>query len=508
MFTENDLKQINDKNINIELINQQLENFKNGFAYTQLHKAAIIGDGIIKTNANEEINYIESYKRAIAEGLDVFKFVPASGAATRMFKSLFEFLNADESQKATLLTQQPYCDFFKHIRQFAFIDELEKVIEQQIQPDNIDISFATLIIEGVLLEQGLNYGYLPKGLLKFHKEEKRTFTPVEEHLKETAHYASSNNIGKIHFTVSPEHHKLFMELVDKCRKKMEGHYGLSYAIDFSFQKQSTDTIAVNPDNTPFRNEDGSLLFRPAGHGALIQNLNELTEEVIFIKNIDNVVPEHLQSDTSHYKQVLAGLLLDKQKRITAILSGLEGDKNQSAITSGTNFICEELQLNRTEIDALTEEEKVTLIKEQLNRPIRVCGMVKNEGEPGGGPFWVKQNNGHISLQIVEGAQIDPDNAEQQAILNNSTHFNPVDLICYTKDYKGQKFDLTQFVDPDTGFISEKTQNGKALKALELPGLWNGAMAHWLTFFVEVPISTFNPVKTVIDLLRPQHQPAK
>lgn len=502
MLSPKDLEQIEENGITVESINVQLNHFKNGFPYSSLAKPATLNDGIIATDNETETIYINKFKQAMADGISSIKFVPASGAATRMFKVLFEFIQASNQQQEELLTQEPYKRFFEQIKDFAFIDDLEKSLKKEITPQSVDAALAKRIIEHLLLDAGLNYGKLPKGLLKFHKKEQLTYSPLEEHLKETAQYASNDHQGKVHFTVSPEHHELFKTQLNNGRQPLEDQYNINYHVDFSFQKMSTNTIAVNPDNTPFRQDDDTLLFRPAGHGALIENLNELSEELIFIKNIDNVVPEHLLSDTIHYKQLLAGILLEKKEKVFEILNELDSD-----IANGVEFLCEELQMNRAEIEKLSVDEQKSLIKDKLNRPIRVCGIVKNEGEPGGGPFWVKQQDGSISLQIVEGAQVDPDDKDQQAILKASTHFNPVDLVCYTKDYKGNKFDLTKFVDPETGFISEKTQNGRALKALELPGLWNGAMANWLTFFVEVPVSTFNPVKTVMDLLRPQHQPA-
>ncbi|MCG8580388.1 MAG: DUF4301 family protein [Bacteroidales bacterium] len=509
MLTNNDLEQLKSKTISQELIEKQLQQFQSGFAYSPLQKAATVGDGIIATTPEEENTLIEKYNLAVKEGLDTLKFVPASGAATRMFKALFEFIQSDSSKQGELITQKPYNDFFARIKDFAFIKELEAHLNKEIDPADISADEARLIIETILLPDGLNYGKLPKGLLSFHKLAQAVYTPVEEHLKETAEYASNGTDGKVHFTVSPEHHELFKDQLNKGRKPIEEKNGISFNVDFSFQKQSTDTIAVNPDNTPFRQEDGSLLFRPAGHGALIENLNDLEAELIFVKNIDNVIPEYLLPETVKYKKLLAGILLAKKEKIFEILDELDNADSgniNNTINKGIDFLCAELQMNRAKLEALSQDEKLVLIKDKLNRPIRICGMVKNEGEPGGGPFWVNQEDGTSSLQVVEGAQIDPDNAEQQSILKASTHFNPVDLVCYTKDYKGNKFDLRQFVDPNTGFISEKTQNGRALKALELPGLWNGAMAHWLTFFVEVPVSTFNPVKTVMDLLRPQHQP--
>ncbi len=506
MLSKEDIAQIQKKNISEETLQKQIENFKTGFPYAPLIKAAKPGDGILQYDDIEVAEHCKRYEDAVTNGLKPIKFVPASGAATRMFKALFEFINANESQQEELLQTEMFQIFFRDIKKFAFYDELTNKIGSDIHRGLSDCSIASRIIKVLLTNEGLNYGTLPKGLLAFHNNGTAAQTSLEEHLKEAAQYATADGHGDVHFTVSPEHHDLFKAQFSKGKSTIEQAFNCQFNVSFSFQKSSTDTVAVNLDNTPFRKEDGSLLFRPAGHGALIENLNDLTHELIFVKNIDNVVPFHLQADTVRYKKLLAGVLLEKQALISNILNGLQGADADNAVSAGLDFLKKELQLNISELDKKSLEEKIDFIQERLNRPIRVCGMVKNEGEPGGGPFWVHQQDGSIGLQIVEGAQIDPSNSGQQSILQNSTHFNPVDLVCYVKNYKGEKFDLTQYVDPETGFISEKSVNGKALKALELPGLWNGAMAHWLTFFVEVPITTFNPVKTVMDLLRPQHQP--
>jgi len=508
MLNTEDLKQIKDKGISTDSINKQLESFNTGFPYAQLEKAALINDGILSIDKETIGVYTKLYDSKLDEGLEVAKFVPASGAATRMFKALFEYIQSTPDKQKQLAKEEPYHTFSQRIKQFAFIDDLAALLKHKPDLNALESEDINLLIRTLLLAEGLDYGSLPKGLLKFHKNKGVSTTPVEEHLKETALYATNNkNIGTVHFTVSPEHHPLFKALLELTSKEIEKKYQITFDISFSYQKASTDTIAVKPDNTPFRTKDNALLFRPAGHGALIENLNELNKDLVFIKNIDNVVPEHLQADTVLYKKLLAGLCLEKKETIFSILNKLDTPKTfDEGLSEGLDFMINDLQISAASLELLNTHEQAALIKEKLNRPIRVCGMVKNEGEPGGGPFWVKQNDGSMSLQIVEGAQIDPNNAEQQAILKNSSHFNPVDLVCYLKDYKDQKIDLLKYTDPETGFISEKTQNGSALKALELPGLWNGAMANWLTFFVEVPISTFNPVKTVMDLLRPQHQP--
>ena len=510
MLTKQDLVQIDKKGITVEQVNRQLKQHKTGFPFADIQRTATPGDGIIVIDDDEKGKYLNIFNDALNEGLDICKFVPASGAATRMFKDLYAFLETPVDDIPALAAKEPYTSFFKRIKDFAFYNDLKKYL-----PNDLDLSSASgmkMIVEKTLTESGLNYGKKPKGVLKFHRYNGFERTPVEEHLLEAALYGRNNeNKSYIHFTVSKEHEGLFNDVLKNSKEKMEQQYGTTYEVSFSNQKPSTDTIAATPGNEPFRLGNGELLFRPGGHGALIQNLNDLDHDVIFIKNIDNVVPEHLSDDTVLYKKLIAGILLDYRNRVFKILNKLDDLSTlESGINDGLEFIKDVLKRDVVYQNIkkdINRQERVNRIREILNRPIRVAGMVKNEGEPGGGPFWVKSQTGTISLQVVESSQIDLNNDEKKALVAQSTHFNPVDLVCLTKDYKGNKFNLLDFVDPVTGFISEKSMNGKSLKALELPGLWNGAMAHWLTFFVEVPVSTFNPVKTVFDLLRPQHQPA-
>ena len=440
-------------------------------------RAASPGDGVLTLSDTEAAAAAERYEQAAA-GLSVVKFVPASGAATRMFKELFEFVNDGKRGKGidTLL---------ENIGKFAFWPELKALL-----PAGAD----DRTIVSAIVNEGLGYGRKPKGLVTFHAYPEGARKAVEEHLVEGAVYAAANGVAKIHFTVSPEHIEGFQELLAAKVPVYEKRFGIRYDISFSVQKPSTDTIAVNPDNTPFRQDDGTLLFRPAGHGALIENLNEIDADVVFIKNIDNVTTDALRGDTIRYKKVLAGILLDLQERAFEYLKALEvGGAELEPIVE---FIEKRLCVK------LPGSYDSAVLRAVLDRPIRVCGMVRNEGEPGGGPFWVGNPDGTQSLQIAESSQIGPDDLP---LMRSATHFNPVDLVCGMKNSKGVRFDLRRYTDPSTGFISSKSSGGRDLRAQELPGLWNGAMAKWNTVFVDVPITTFSPVKVVQDLLRPQHQ---
>lgn len=504
MLSEKDLRQIAQKGITEEQINVQLNEFKTGFPFLKLKAAASIEDGIVATSEADKQAYIDAWNQYKKEGHQIVKFVPASGAASRMFKDMFAFLDADYQVPTTSFEKF----YFDNIEKFAFYDALDTVCRK-----NEGKSIKYLIQEGaykpivanMLFEKGLNYGQLPKGMLLFHKYEDGPRTPLEEHLVEGALYAASNGEARVHFTVSHEHMELFKKKVASCASSYEEKYGIKYDITFSEQKPSTDTIAANPDNTPFRNEDGSLLFRPGGHGALIENLNEIDADIIFIKNIDNVVPDRIKQDTVEYKQVIAGVLVNLQKLTFKYLRLLEeGNLSHEKLREIQHFV-EHAFCRRPDIKSLNDVELAEYLQKKLNRPMRVCGVVKNVGEPGGGPFLTYNQDGTISLQILESSQIDKNNKEYMEMFTHGTHFNPVDLVCAVCDYKGKPFNLPDFVDRTTGFISSKSKNGKELKALELPGLWNGAMSDWNTVFVEVPLSTFNPVKTVNDLLREQHQ---
>lgn len=506
MFSQTDLDQIAAQGTTPAAVQQQIQHFIDGFPFLHVIRAATVGDGIIRVPEEQLTNYIRQYDEQAGD-LALMKFVPASGAATRMFKSLFAALDG-KMDKAT-------DEFFARLDDFAFYDDLKAAMAH----DHLDLDKAVAdndrhsVLTYLLTEKGLDYGGLPKGLLKFHNYPDGPRTPVEEHLVEGAAYANANGRVRLHFTVSPEHRSRFEELIQRELHDYETWLGVDFEVSFSEQKKSTDTISVNLDNTPFRNADrdgepGTLLFRPAGHGALIENLNDIDADLVFIKNIDNVVPDELKEPTITYKKVLATVLLDVQKQLFRLQALLEGDTLSAGYVAEVdaflrNVLC---VTPPADFDSRSEAEKLTYYRQKLDRPIRACGMVKNVGEPGGGPFWAQNADGSVSLQVVESAQINMTDAEQKALFEQATHFNPVDLVCSLKNRQGEKYNLPDFRDPLTGFITAKSKDGKDLKAQELPGLWNGAMANWNTLFVEVPLITFNPVKTVNDLLRPEHQP--
>jgi hypothetical protein len=505
VLSEADKKQLAAKGITEAQIEAQLKKFETGFPFLKLEGAAAIDKGIVAVSQQEADGYIDAWNSYKAAGRTIIKFVPASGAASRMFKNMFEFVGADYNEPTTDFEKK----YFANIEKFAFYDDLNDACRKNNGKD-----IPSLIADGnykavasnMLQAVGLNYGQLPKGLLKFHKYVDGARTPLEEHLVEAALYAESNGKANVHFTVSAEHRALFEALVAQKVKDYSAKYNMEYHVSFSEQKSSTDTIAAAMDNTPFRTDDGKLLFRPGGHGALIENLNDLDGDVIFIKNIDNVVPDSFKADTIRWKQVLAGILVAKQAKAFEYLRKLEsGSYTHAEVEEIIRFLQQDLCCRKNDIKNMEDADLVIYLKHKLNRPMRACGVVRNVGEPGGGPFLAYNNDGTISLQILESSQIDTNNPEYQKMFTEGTHFNPVDLVCATKNYKGEKFDLPKYVDPKTGFISYKSKNGRDLKALELPGLWNGAMSDWNTIFVEVPLSTFNPVKTVNDLLREQHQ---
>lgn len=473
-FSNDDILQIEQHGLTPDAVAAQLDAFARGFAFSDIVAPATAGDGVIQLDAEMRRHYIDIYEQ-YQRTHSVVKFVPASGAATRMFRDLFEFLNTGARNTVTDAV-------LNNLSRFAFYADLKKFLP--------DTPTDTDIIERIVTDAGLNYGHMPKALIKFHRYADGARTALAEHLDEGAEYARGADGVNIHFTVSPEHRAGFEELLHRLVPEYSARYGVQYNIELSYQKSSTDTIAVNPDNTPFRDADGRLLFRPAGHGALIENLNEIDADLIFIKNIDNVCAASHRGDTIEYKSALAGYLVMLQSKIFDYLNN-----TTAPLGDVIQFINDNLGARLSRDATRADCNRI------LSRPLRVCGVVRNTGAPGGGPFWVRAADGTISLQIVESAQIAPDARD---IMNTSQYFNPVDLVCATRDASGRHIDLIQFVDENTGFISEKSAGGRPLRAMERPGLWNGAMAGWNTVFIEVPPTTFTPVKVVADLLSAPH----
>tara|TARA_R110002096_G_scaffold203033_5_gene387910 strand:- start:486 stop:2036 length:1551 start_codon:yes stop_codon:yes gene_type:complete len=514
MFTEKDLEQIHNKGITIDQVNAQISRLKNGMSFSNLVAAATVGKGIETYNEDEKKLLIDLYDTK-KEALSIIKFVPASGAATRMFKFLFQFLKSFNPSKESI---KEYAErkndaliekFATDLKNFPFYNqtlEKAKLINsafEALPEDEKCLEFVKIMLD----KDGLNYSFLPKGLLPFHKYQDKAITAFQEHLFESTLYASSNGNANLHFTVSEQHHDYFKKELNNVKEALEKKTKITFDVSYSYQKEATETLALTKSGQVFRKKEGSILFRPAGHGALLENLNDLNHDIIFIKNIDNIVVSDKNIEISRYKKLLAGVLIEAQEKAFSYLKKLD-EGNLTDTDLKLIFLFLRYRLNNPielDFDALTDGKKTTFLRHKLNRPIRVCGMVKNEGEPGGGPFWVKDKDDKISLQIVEFAQIDFRRRTQQSIVYKATHFNPTDLVCGVKNYKGEKFNLMDFVDPEAAFITMKTQNGTDIQALELPGLWNGSMAYWNSIFVEVPLKTFNPVKTVNDLLKPVHQ---
>lgn len=515
MFTEKDIIQISSKEISIQDIEKQLSYFKKGFPFINLVAPATPENGL-HTFSESQISELVSYFEKHYQDYDIVKFVPASGAASRMFKHLFEFKEKFPGAKINLSeiehdkNLKSAHQFFTNLSSFAFYSDLKSTLNNDglLIEDLLNSGDYSTILDYLLGEKGLNYADLPKGLLTFHGYENGSRLAVEEHLVESAVYSTDGNkVSQLHLTVSPEHLDKFKKAIADRNDIYEQLFGISIHVTYSQQKASTDIIAVDMANNPFRLDNGKLLFRPGGHGALIENLNDLDTEIVFIKNIDNIVPDNLRDTTYTYKKAIGGLLFQLQEKAFNMLELLDnGNLNDKELAEAKEFA--EKDLNIVVPNAYKGYDKMDQIDflfNKLNRPIRVCGMVKNEGEPGGGPYWVINENDEISLQIVESSQMDMDSSDQEKIVSKATHFNPVDLVCGIRNFKGDKFNLKEYIDVNTGFISQKSQNGKDLKAQELPGLWNGAMADWITIFIETPLITFNPVKTINDLLRPEHQ---
>jgi hypothetical protein len=519
VLNDQDIRQIKERGITVEKVLSQIETFKKGFSHVKLRRPCTIGDGITLLSKEDLPQLEETFSEAASLGRAT-KFVPASGAASRMFKSLLSindrYEQTDTNEISAVVDEDDpdyafFLKFIKGLTKFAFYGDLKSAMSS----DSLDIEALASkgeyrqILDYVLTAKGLNLANIPKALIMFHSYPGSSRTAFEEHLVEAIEYAiDMNKVARLHFTVSPEHEELVKDYFDEIRGKYEKS-GVRFELSFSVQEPSTDTIAVDMEDRPFRDKGGRLVFRPGGHGALLKNLFNLRGDLVFIKNIDNVVPDRLKQETFIYKKALGGYLLELQNKLFEYVERLStGDVDKQGVDEMFKFMKKRLSVIPPEgMEKCSKEERIVFLTSRLNRPLRVCGMVKNVSEPGGGPFWVEHKDHSISLQIVETSQVDMKSATQRDIWGSSTHFSPVDLVCGVRDFMGKPFDLTRFVDPDTGFISTKSKQGRELKALELPGLWNGAMAHWNSVFVQVPSITFNPTKTVLDLLREEHQPA-
>lgn len=513
-LTEKDYTQVKKRGISTGKLQEQLNIFKEGNTKINLKKPAILNDGIVQLpdeSVKEYADYFDSKK----DNFKLTKFIPASGAATRMFKFLNEFIVNYNPEKETVkeyITKNndtALATFLDNHDKFPFSKAIIDTLKQNPDYKKWDKSnFAHHFIKTMLQDEKFDYANKPKGILPFHEYKSCTATPVREHFKESVAYAASQNKTNVHFTISEEHLDGFNEAFNEAKTSIEEKSGTTIDTSISYQHKKTDTIAVDMNNVPFRDNTGNILFRPGGHGALIENLNNLDTDIVFIKNIDNV--SHIEQPTiTLYKKALGGILIKLQKKVYAHLEEIEkGTITEEQLDEMLCFAKNKLLQHIPEsVRSFSKDEKIEYTKQLFNRPIRVCGMVKNEGEPGGGPFWVEDKNGKVSLQIVESSQIDMKDEAQKEIFSQSTHFNPVDLVCGLKNYKGEPFDLNEYIDNTTGFIVTKNRFGTDVKSYELPGLWNGAMAGWITVFAEVPLLTFNPVKNVNDLLKPAHQPS-
>lgn len=516
-FTAADREQMEALGINESRVWEQIDIFRRNAFYVHLKSPCTLRNGVRTLSDSEIKRFLHLHREAERRGR-FSKFVPASGAATRMFQSLLQIYHMPQylMSHAELLERaergvavaQDFVRFIDNVRRFAFANDLEKALTRDGHDlDRLlcDRRFQA-VLEYLLTERGLNYSSLPKGLLKFHRYRGECRTAFEEHLAESYSYAGNGGGGcSVHFTVSPEHETDFRKLWERVTPIYAERYGCLFDVSFSHQCSSTDTIAVDMEDRPFRDHTGRLVFRPGGHGSLLKNLNALRGDLVFVKNIDNLVPDRLKKPTIHWKCVLGGFLAEVQERVHTLVRRMRDGAAPGVVEEATLLASRELAVRLPEGFAQwPRNRRHTFLLDRLDRPIRVCGVVANTGEPGGAPFWVEDATGTVTLQIVEKAQVDFSSQEQTEIWNASTHFNPVDLVCGLKDPDGKPYDLNQYIDPAAVFISRKSKGGKDLKALELPGLWNGAMAGWITIAVEVPHLTFNPVKTIFDLLRPEH----
>ncbi|MHC1729404.1 MAG: DUF4301 family protein [Syntrophobacteraceae bacterium] len=517
-FTNADRQQMKALGIGVPTVLEQVETFRRSDFSVRLMRPCTLGDGVQRVEEADAAKYLPLHQAAARAGRFT-KFVPASGAASRMFQSLLQifylpqYLEKDELEKRVSQGVSIACDFKRFVEElprFAFVHSLREVLAYDgysLEELIGECRFRTLL-EYLLTERGLGCGTLPKAMLQFHSYPDEHRTAFEEQLAESVRYLGAES-GKcrLHFTIPEEREEDFQTLSEGVCRCYADRYSTAFEVFFSFQKLSTNTIAVDTEGFPFRDRFGRLHFRPAGHGALIENLNDLNADLIYIKNIDNVVPDRLKDSVCFWKKTLGGYLAFIQERVHSLIRRMKQPEATGAVQEAARLARRELLLHIPQgFDSRPEDQQRALLLNLLDRPIRVCGVVPNAGEPGGAPFWVEDENGEVSPQIIEKAQVNFSKPDQQAIWNSSTHFNPVDIVCSMRNYEGKQFDLRDYIDPKAVIITKKSKDGKDIMALELPGLWNGSMARWITVFVEVPPHTFNPVKSVYDLLRPEHQP--
>ncbi len=500
---ESDLQEIKRHGLEAAEAHRQLELFRHPPPPIRLVRPCRADDGVLRLSAQQRDACVARYEKAAAAGR-FSKLVPASGAASRMFHALGTVYRGEPSPEDTEAARR----WVRELRRFAFHDHLVEAMVDRgqslgraIQKDDL-----ASILDALLGSDGLDYGNTPKGLIPFHRYPTGPRTAIEEHLVEAAELLGGDGC-QVHFTIPQQQELLFRSSLRKIQARLGSRTAATFEVSCSNQAPETDTLAADPEGAPFRRGDGHLLFRPGGHGALLTNLERCRGDLVFVKNIDNILPDAPRRRAVRWKKILGGLLLEVEEHITTTLARLASGESVAGIDDDLHFLAEELSVPHA-LDVMTRPpvEQAKFLVGQLDRPLRVCGMVVNEGEPGGGPFWVRDAEGRESIQIVESSQIDRDDPTQQEILAASTHFNPVDLVCRLRSAGGEPYALADFVDENAVFLSRKSHQGRALQALERPGLWNGAMARWNTVFVEVPAATFAPVKTVFDLLRPEHQP--
>jgi hypothetical protein len=497
LFSKQDIEQMRELKISPHLVRKQILLYKNKRKKLHLNRECEIGDGIYRSSSSQKKKLIQYYEQSEKKN-KIVKFVPASGAASRMFAEWYNL-----AQQKDPVSSYEKTAFLRDLRKMPFYPLFEKdeKTRKLLKQNNIK-----QLLKYILTHEGLNFADKPKALILFHRYSDNDMrTPLEEHLYEAGRYCK--NICRVHFTISPEHRKSINEKINEVKKRYEKQHNLKYKVELSFQSSATNIIAVDYYNKPLRDRDGKLVFRPGGHGALLDNLNKIDADLIFIKNIDNIIPERLCDKIIPYKKMLGGLALQTRDQIFDILKRMEKEKiNEEQIELITEYCRDKINIVfPPEYYDSPSQKRQKLIFSLLNRPLRVCAMVRNTGEPGGGPFWVEENNKTQTLQIVESAHVNKNNASQMKIWSRAKYFNPVDIACCTKNYKGKKFDLKKYVNKETFLITSKTEKGRSIKVQEMPGLWNGSMYYWNTIFIELPLITFNPVKIVYDLLRAQHQ---